>query len=100
MQKLTYKVYLDVPISCSPDETNISSCRWITHSISHIALFKHLSEVYMIGILLSDFEDPHPFVHVGARALLEYVEVRNIHFVSSGMRGHGDFDDVAGARAK
>jgi len=78
------KVYLDVPISWTPDETNISSCRWITHSISHVALFKHLSELYMIGILLSDFEDPHPFVHVGARALLECVEVRNIHFVSSG----------------
>ena len=54
----------------------------------------------MIGILLSDFEDPHPFMHIGARALLESIEVRNIHFVSSGMRGHDDFDDVAGARAK
>ena len=83
MHKLKY-VWMCQSVGPWMKPTFPPASRWITHSISHIALFKHLSEVYMIGILLSDFEDPHPFMHIGARALLESIEVRNIHFVSSG----------------
>jgi len=36
------------------------------------------------------FEHPPPFLYIEARALLQCVEVRNIHIViRGGMRGHG-----------
>jgi len=36
------------------------------------------------------FEHLHPFLYIEAKALLQCVEVRNIHIViRGGMRGHG-----------